>query len=155
MFGYKDTFLDHFQVLMNSTIKNYREDPDLQAVIDLVQTSVSVNHQYRNIVKLLIENIMRKNSFVCVLPAPQLQCCGALSSDDWEQNIYFNCSSVVNLYGTFYTPTESCGVPFSCCKETESESTKFTIVNSQCAYGVRDPLFSVELFFLIFVIFLT
>lgn len=40
----------------------------------------------------------------------QLQCCGIESPDDWDQNVYFNCSS--KSVGS----REACGVPFSCCK---------------------------------------
>lgn len=38
----------------------------------------------------------------------QNQCCGAYSPDDWDLNVYFNCS------GASYS-REKCGVPFSCC----------------------------------------
>lgn len=39
---------------------------------------------------------------------PQNQCCGAYGPDDWDLNVYFNCS------GASYS-REKCGVPFSCC----------------------------------------
>ncbi|MEQ2170664.1 hypothetical protein GOODEAATRI_002628, partial [Goodea atripinnis] len=36
------------------------------------------------------------------------ECCGAFGADDWNLNIYFNC--------TDSNPSrEKCGVPFSCC----------------------------------------
>lgn len=39
---------------------------------------------------------------------PQWECCGAFGADDWNLNIYFNC--------TDGNPSrEKCGVPFSCC----------------------------------------
>lgn len=38
----------------------------------------------------------------------QWECCGAFGADDWNLNIYFNC--------TDSNPSrEKCGVPFSCC----------------------------------------
>uniref|UniRef100_A0A2K5LQX9 Tetraspanin n=1 Tax=Cercocebus atys TaxID=9531 RepID=A0A2K5LQX9_CERAT len=36
------------------------------------------------------------------------QCCGAYGPEDWDLNVYFNCS------GASYS-REKCGVPFSCC----------------------------------------
>ncbi|XP_031567261.1 tetraspanin-17-like [Actinia tenebrosa] len=50
----------------------------------------------------------------------EFKCCGGKDVDDWDQNIYFNCSS---------PGSESCGVPFSCCKED--------IINRQCGYKIR------------------
>ena len=40
----------------------------------------------------------------------QLECCGIEGPQDWDKNIYFNCSSA--SVGS----REACGVPFSCCK---------------------------------------
>ena len=38
----------------------------------------------------------------------QWECCGAFEADDWNLNIYFNCTDT--------NPSrEKCGVPFSCC----------------------------------------
>lgn len=53
-----------------------------------------------------------------------LQCCGITSPGDWNNNIYFNCSST--------SSPEACGVPFSCCRPEEN-----TYANLQCGYGVR------------------
>jgi len=39
----------------------------------------------------------------------QLFCCGVSGYRNWENNIYFNCTSPGG---------EACGVPFSCCKPT-------------------------------------
>lgn len=40
--------------------------------------------------------------------APQWSCCGARGPNDWNLNIYFNCTDL--------NPSrERCGVPFSCC----------------------------------------
>ena len=50
----------------------------------------------------------------------QFECCGVNGYNDWNDNIYFNCSQIT---------TEACGVPSSCCiKDRE---------NKQCGYGLR------------------
>ncbi|EDO38288.1 predicted protein [Nematostella vectensis] len=50
----------------------------------------------------------------------EFKCCGAKGINDWDKNIYFNCSS---------PGSEACGVPYSCCiKDT---------INRQCGYGIR------------------
>eukprot|EP00794_Sanderia_malayensis_P012956 gene12956-14286_t len=73
---------------LEKTIVNYRENDDLQNLIDYTQAT--------------------------------FKCCGLKSYDDWEMNIYFNCS----------TPgSEACGVPYSCCNTDK--------LNSMCGFGVR------------------
>jgi len=57
-----------------------------------------------------------------VLVFLQLHCCGLQDYDDWEQNIYFNCSS---------PGVESCGVPFSCC-QPDDDVRYMCIVYSNC-----------------------
>ncbi|KAG7492449.1 hypothetical protein MATL_G00014600 [Megalops atlanticus] len=53
-------------------------------------------------------------------------CCGAESPDDWNMNVYFNCSKD--------NPSrERCGVPFSCCISDPADN----VVNTQCGYDVR------------------
>ena len=71
---------------VNHMITRYRDDPDLQNIIDNLQK--------------------------------ELKCCGSGSYKDWEQNVYFNCSS---------PSVERCGVPFSCCIADQ--------LNSQCGFG--------------------
>ncbi|KXJ17895.1 tetraspanin-33 [Exaiptasia diaphana] len=53
------------------------------------------------------------------------ECCGAESYQDWEANVYFNCSAPLGS-------SRRCGVPFSCCKKDLQE-------NRQCGFGARDP----------------
>jgi len=106
-FIYKDWFRDRVTEFLSTTIDRYRDDPDLQNIIDLTQAS--------------------------------LECCGAEQPQDWESNIYFNCSSKVRVNGILYTPVEHCGVPFSCCRPEEIQvngSTIKEIANTQCGYGV-------------------
>lgn len=74
-------------------IPKYRDDPDLQNLIDWVQRD-------------------------------WLKCCGMSNMDDWNLNIYFNCSS---------PGAEACGVPFSCCVPDPTAS----IQNMQCGYKAR------------------
>lgn len=54
-----------------------------------------------------------------------LKCCGTSNDDngyqDWKKNPYFNCSSTGVNFG------ESCSVPFSCCKDTNTG-----LVNYMC-----------------------
>ncbi|XP_048343314.1 LOW QUALITY PROTEIN: tetraspanin-17 [Sphaerodactylus townsendi] len=53
-------------------------------------------------------------------------CCGAHGPNDWNFNIYFNC--------TDSNPSrERCGVPFSCCVKDPAED----VLNTQCGYDVR------------------
>lgn len=49
----------------------------------------------------------------------EIGCCGSLSYEDWQLNIYFNCSSPA---------LERCGVPYSCCKKDRQ-------LNRQCGYA--------------------
>lgn len=101
-FVYKQWFSDQFATFVNNTIENYRDDPDLQNIIDFTQD--------------------------------YFQCCGGVGPDDWDNNIYFNCTSTVLVNGADFTLIESCGVPFSCCVKSEVDK----VVNTQCGYGVRD-----------------
>ncbi|XP_038060950.1 tetraspanin-15-like isoform X2 [Patiria miniata] len=52
-------------------------------------------------------------------------CCGGFGFEDWENNIYFMCSS---------PGVTACGVPYSCCKSAETD----IVVNTQCGNGVRE-----------------
>lgn len=60
-----------------------------------------------------------KMFMLCVLSYFQFKCCGGKNTNDWDQNIYFNCTSPGN---------EACGVPFSCCKSVSSVSDLYNLV---------------------------
>lgn len=49
------------------------------------------------------------------------ECCGVTHYNDWNNNIYFNCSQ---------STAESCGVPASCCTKDKE--------NKQCGYKARE-----------------
>uniref|UniRef100_A0A8C0TXP7 Tetraspanin n=6 Tax=Carnivora TaxID=33554 RepID=A0A8C0TXP7_CANLF len=68
---------------------------------------------------------LREN--ICLLKFNQ--CCGAYGPEDWDLNVYFNCS------GASYS-REKCGVPFSCCVPDPAQK----VVNTQCGYDVRTQL---------------
>lgn len=106
-FIYRDWFTEKVTEIVMTTIVSYRDDPDLQNIIDLTQSS--------------------------------LKCCGVKEADDWQNNIYFNCTAKVEVNGIEYKPAEYCGVPFSCCRPEEVEinnQTSLDVTNTQCGYGV-------------------
>uniref|UniRef100_A0A8D3A7R8 Tetraspanin n=1 Tax=Scophthalmus maximus TaxID=52904 RepID=A0A8D3A7R8_SCOMX len=93
-FVFKDWIKDQLNFFINNNVKAYRDDIDLQNLIDFAQEYWS--------------------------------CCGAHGPDDWNQNIYFNCTEL--------NPSrERCGVPFSCCVKDPAED----VINTQCGYDVR------------------
>ncbi|KAF0039026.1 hypothetical protein F2P81_009510 [Scophthalmus maximus] len=93
-FVFKDWIKDQLNLFINNNIRAYRDDIDLQNLIDFTQ-------EY-------------------------WECCGAFGADDWNLNIYFNC--------TDGNPSrEKCGVPFSCCTKDPAED----VINTQCGYDVR------------------
>ena len=64
-----------------------------------------------------------------------MECCGGTQGpSDWENNIYFNCTSIILVNGIKYQPAESCGVPFSCCA---NQALDDSVIDTQCGYGVR------------------
>ncbi|KAJ8385243.1 hypothetical protein AAFF_G00191200 [Aldrovandia affinis] len=93
-FVFKDWIKDQLNFFINNNIRAYRDDIDLQNLIDFTQ-------EY-------------------------WECCGAFGADDWNLNIYFNCTDA--------NPSrEKCGVPFSCCTKDPAED----VINTQCGYDVR------------------
>ncbi|KAK2178386.1 hypothetical protein NP493_546g04029 [Ridgeia piscesae] len=94
-FVYKDWVSKQIDTSLQRMIVDYREDIDLQNVIDWVQ-------------------------------ADWLKCCGVKDMDDWDKNMYFNCSGP-------QASVERCGVPFSCCEPKSDDRLKDT----QCGFGAR------------------
>ncbi|XP_070545167.1 tetraspanin-5-like isoform X2 [Ptychodera flava] len=93
---HKDSFYRNVNGIINTAIKQYRDDINLQELVDGLQQ--------------------------------ELKCCGGDGFNDWENNIYFNCSMKA------VRAVEACGVPFSCCQPDPAE----TVVNVQCGYGIRE-----------------
>lgn len=56
-----------------------------------------------------------------------VKCCGIRNYDDWDENIYFNCTA------TSKDNLERCGVPFSCCRDFKKH------LNRQCGHNMRSP----------------
>ncbi|CAD5121589.1 DgyrCDS10087 [Dimorphilus gyrociliatus] len=100
IFLYSEELENSVKGKLKKYIERYRDDPDMQDIIDWVQMD-------------------------------WLGCCGIDSNKDWEHNIYFNCSSAA---------LESCGVPYSCCKDPYSsvEEKGKKLVNLQCGYGALE-----------------
>lgn len=104
----RDWFKEFFLV----NIKAYRDDIDLQNLIDSLQRMVTCPQGSSGFLRnlqfsVLSQNLhLRKLQFSCVLS--QNHCCGAQEPDDWDLNDYFSCN-VTNR------SREKCGVPFSCC----------------------------------------
>uniref|UniRef100_A0A673GTW0 Tetraspanin n=1 Tax=Sinocyclocheilus rhinocerous TaxID=307959 RepID=A0A673GTW0_9TELE len=93
-FVFKDWIKDQLKFFINNNIRAYRDDIDLQNLIDFTQD--------------------------------YWECCGAFGHEDWNLNIYFNCTDT-NL------SREKCGVPFSCCTKDPAED----VINTQCGYDIR------------------
>ncbi|KAG8518366.1 Tetraspanin-5, partial [Galemys pyrenaicus] len=104
-FVFKDWIKDQLYFFINNNIRAYRDDIDLQNLIDFTQEYVS------------------HTAGQCRVP---WQCCGAFGADDWNLNIYFNCTDS-------NASRERCGVPFSCCTKDPAED----VINTQCGYDAR------------------
>lgn len=94
-FVFKDGIKEQLNEFIKKNIKAYRDDIDLQNLIDFTQS--------------------------------YWECCGLKNPDDWDQNIYFNCTKENHS-------REKCGVPFSCCLKNLTGD----VINTQCGYDVRN-----------------
>lgn len=65
----------------------------------------------------------------------QWECCGAFGPEDWNLNIYFNCTDT-NL------SREKCGVPFSCCTKDPavSKHSVYTLYTHAAHTDTRLPV---------------
>lgn len=80
----------------------------------------------------------------------QWSCCGAHGPDDWNLNMYFNCTNS--------NPSrERCGVPFSCCVKDPAVSRPlplFEMLNRvsfpliYCSVQIKDTVKGIYLFIL-------
>jgi tetraspanin-5 len=97
-FIFKDWIKDQATNGFQTFIVHYRDDPDQQNLIDWIQESW---------VTIRLATLSLDSPLAYWL---QLQCCGIEGPQDWDRNVYFNCSSA--SVGS----REACGVPFSCCE---------------------------------------
>ena len=79
-----------------------------------------IEHRLKTAVEFYRDENKRDLQYLIDSTQSELKCCGVTSYSDWENNWYFNCSN---------PGYEACGVPFSCCKDTNN--------NRQCGRGVR------------------
>ncbi|MGH0117934.1 UNVERIFIED_CONTAM: hypothetical protein FKN15_074401 [Acipenser sinensis] len=151
-FVFKDWIKDQLNFFINNNVKAYRDDIDLQNLIDFAQEYWSCcgahgpNDWNLNIYFNCTDmNPSRERCgvpFSCCVKDPaedvlntqcgydvrlkMWSCCGAHGPNDWNLNIYFNCTDM--------NPSrERCGVPFSCCVKDPAED----VLNTQCGYDVR------------------
>ncbi|XP_013365102.1 PREDICTED: tetraspanin-17 isoform X3 [Chinchilla lanigera] len=114
-FVFKDWIRDQLNLFINNNVKAYRDDIDLQNLIDFAQ-------EYRR----ERSSAVKRGRGASPAGAEQWSCCGARGPNDWNLNIYFNCTDL--------NPSrERCGVPFSCCVRDPAED----VLNTQCGYDVR------------------
>jgi tetraspanin-33 len=112
-------------------IHSYREDPDLQNLIDFGQKEVHLSY----ILHFLYTFYYSKH-LLCI-DFFQFKCCGLSHGGytDWAKNEYFNCSS---------PSVESCGVPYSCCiNATDISVSLASIFISQAAIIICSICFRV------------
>ncbi|ELW63373.1 Tetraspanin-5 [Tupaia chinensis] len=135
-FVFKDWIKDQLYFFINNNIRAYRDDIDLQNLIDFTQEywqccgAFGADDWNLNIYfNCTDSNASRERCgvpFSCCTKDPAWQCCGAFGADDWNLNIYFNCTDS-------NASRERCGVPFSCCTKDPAED----VINTQCGYDAR------------------
>lgn len=76
----------------------------------------------KDIIKNYRDDLDLKN-LVDWIQSDWLQCCGLERMEDWQENVYFNCSS---------PGVDACGVPYSCCRP----QPKSVFQNTQCGNAV-------------------
>ena len=101
------------------TVQKSTQDRTMRAFIPAILLNLSLRHcdsiflfrdlemqQQTSLMHWKFKSLLTVRVFILVC-ALQLHCCGLNDYNDWENNIYFNCSS---------PGVEKCGVPFSCCQ---------------------------------------
>ncbi|MGH0127857.1 UNVERIFIED_CONTAM: hypothetical protein FKN15_032526 [Acipenser sinensis] len=127
-FVFSDKARGKVSEIINNAIIHYRDDLDLQNLIDYGQqefllVTVNVPHSpvSQQALQLVGEWLIRAHLFF------QFSCCGGISYKDWSQNMYFNC--------TPDNPNrERCSVPYSCCLHPEDEA----VINTMCGQGMQN-----------------
>ncbi|XP_077999456.1 tetraspanin-17-like [Glandiceps talaboti] len=99
---------------------------EITAVILAIVYKTEVDSFIGNWIERAINDYMDDPDIQFLLDEMQigLECCGSTSPNDWDINMYFNCSSPA---------ASACGVPYSCCVPDETSD----VINYQCGYGVR------------------
>lgn len=113
-FVFKDWIKDQLNFFINNNIRAYRDDIDLQNLIDFTQEYVRMCFPKSAVPNPLVLTLAGVNHAASAFSL-KWECCGAFGADDWNLNIYFNC--------TDSNPSrEKCGVPFSCCTKDPAVS---------------------------------
>ncbi|MGH0125662.1 UNVERIFIED_CONTAM: hypothetical protein FKN15_023941 [Acipenser sinensis] len=126
--------------IINNAIIHYRDDLDLQNLIDYGQQELAAgvlgfvfSDKARGKVSEIINNAIIHYRDDLDLQnlidygQQEFSCCGGISYKDWSQNMYFNC--------TPDNPNrERCSVPYSCCLHPEDEA----VINTMCGQGMQD-----------------
>ncbi len=92
--------MDHIQdtltVYLHAAMIHYQDNHDLHVAIDYIQSKVRP-HSFVMFSfptqKVRLQSCIISNGFQNQLVSRQLMCCGAADYNDWELNIYYNCSS--------------------------------------------------------------
>ncbi|XP_045367028.2 tetraspanin-33 isoform X2 [Camelus bactrianus] len=132
-FVFSDKARGKVNEIINNAIVHYRDDLDLQNLIDFGQKK-----------PVFLEHLLLPGSMVCRSSKPEtglkeltaecvkqniyttFSCCGGISYKDWSQNMYFNCSED--------NPSrERCSVPYSCCLPTPNQA----VINTMCGQGMQ------------------
>lgn len=79
----------------------------------------AINKKLREAIVFYRDETKQDLQFLIDSAQTEIGCCGSRSYQDWQLNVYFNCSSPA---------LEKCGVPYSCCKKEHQ-------LNRQCGYS--------------------
>ncbi|KAF5904743.1 tetraspanin-33-like [Clarias magur] len=116
-FIYSDQTRDALGKFVKKAIVHYRDDLDLQNLMDYIQQEAS-----ELTACVCINNLPASNDYGLTL---KFRCCGWNNYTDWSWNMHFNC--------TQRNPSnERCAVPFSCCTRAPTET-----VNTTICFGVQ------------------
>ncbi|MGH0149430.1 UNVERIFIED_CONTAM: hypothetical protein FKN15_033418 [Acipenser sinensis] len=126
-FVFSDKARGKVSEIINNAIIHYRDDLDLQNLIDYGQQEArgKVSEIINNAIIHYRDDLDLQN--LIDYGQQEFSCCGGISYKDWSQNMYFNC--------TPDNPSrERCSVPYSCCLHPEDEA----VINTMCGQGMQD-----------------